>query len=386
MLFRAKRIATVEKGGFIARGLTRAQLSEEILSQWRELEARSLEGNAYLSPHFILPAVRHLNPDADLVFVLVSRSDDPVGELHGLGVFERRYGDRYFPLPYWRAYKSRHSFLTGVLVDARFPDAVLDACFAFLKQERLAIDFSECLAEGKLAEQLHQAAARGGWAWESRHRSQRATLVPALAGEAYIESTLSGKSRKSLRSQLKRLGELGEVDWCLKRGGEAESLQRFLELEHMGWKGEAGTSLLASRADEAFFRAMVAGFSGERRVFFTELKVGGEVIASTVNLISGKRGFAFKIGWNPEYARYSPGVHNELELVRNAAHELPDLESIDSGAGEGSYIERLWSGRCGLDSGTFRRAILPQSLVVGLKLLRRLRDRLRRSWQANHPL
>ncbi|WP_158002493.1 GNAT family N-acetyltransferase [Methyloterricola oryzae] len=361
----------------MARGLSRADISDDILSRWRELEARSLEGNAYLSPHFVMPAARHLNPDADLVFVLVSRSGDSGDELCGLGVFERRHGDRHFPLPYWRAYKSRHSFLTGILVDARFPEAVLDACFAFLKQERLAIDFPECLAEGKLADHLRQAAARGGWLWESRYEINRAFMVPDRCGDSYIDATVSPKSRKRLRSQANRLAQQGEMSWQLSRGEDPDCVERLLELEHMGWKGEEGTSLRAGSGDEAFFRAMVAGFSGERRIFFTELRVGGEVIASTVNLISGKRGFAFKMGWNPAFAPFSPSILNVLELTRQAGTELAELELVDSGAGEGSFVDKLWEGRYTVAAGAFRHASLPGPVLGGIRFLRQLRDRLR---------
>jgi len=377
MLFKAKRIATLEQGGFIVRGLSRAEISEDIQSQWRELEARSLEGNAYLSPHFVMPAARHLNPDTDLVFVLVSRSSDSGDELCGVGVFERRHGDKHFPLPYWRAYKSRHSFLTGILVDARFPEAVLDACFAFLKQERLAIDFPECLAEGKLADHLRRAAARGGWLWESRFRSRRAILFPRECGESYINQAVSSGSRKSLRTKANKLAQRGAVSWRLVRGGDKECVQRFLELEHMGWKGDDGTSLLATADGEAFFRDLAMRFGLDRRIFFAELALEGEVIASTVNFISGNRGFAFKIGWNPKFASFSPGMLVELEMVRNAAGELPELDVIDSCSGEGSYIETLWSDRCAVESGMYRRAFLPRPLLGGLRFLRQVRDRLR---------
>ena len=35
-------------------------LTDEFVARWAQLESRSVEGNAFLSPHFVIPAVEHL--------------------------------------------------------------------------------------------------------------------------------------------------------------------------------------------------------------------------------------------------------------------------------------------------------------------------------------
>ena len=90
---------------------------------------------------------------------------------------------------------------------------------------------------------------------------------------------------------------------------------------------------------------MIAGLAGEGRAFFTELSVAGTVVSSTCNLESGDEGFAFKIGWAPEYAAMSVGTLNEIELMRNAPACLRHLVRLDSGSEPGSYMDDLWKGR-----------------------------------------
>jgi CelD/BcsL family acetyltransferase involved in cellulose biosynthesis len=89
----------------------------------------------------------------------------------------------------------------------------------------------------------------------------------------------------------------------------------------------------------------VENYARNNQVFFCELLLGTTVIASTCNFISGNNGFAFKIGWDPEYWEFSPGIINEMELMRNAGSQLASLETIDSGATEDSFINSYWGNR-----------------------------------------
>ena len=98
---------------------------------WSDLEARALEANAYLSPHFVLPALRHLEPTAPIVIVLVERGHQRAGELMGVGVFRLCPPTPRFPLRHLVAYRSCHSYLSGLLVDHREAAAVVQTFFDF---------------------------------------------------------------------------------------------------------------------------------------------------------------------------------------------------------------------------------------------------------------
>jgi hypothetical protein len=90
-------------------------------------------------------------------------------------------------------------------------------------------------------------------------------------------------------------------------------------------------------------------------------------------LISGGTGFAFKIGWNPSYAKMAPGVLNEVEFIQQAPRLCGSLSYIDSGALEGSFIDQLWARRRILASGVFGTTALGRTVLRGFERMRKLK-------------
>lgn len=345
---------------------------------WSDLERRAVEGNAYLSPHFLIPAAHHLRSGAPLLVVLIETQAAGTHELIGVGVFEHSGPTKRFPLPHLRAFHSRHSFLAGLLLDNSRADEALTALLQFFSRRGSiwhGAEFRVLPGEGPLHELLQQALVRHDALWVEYDREQRAILLPPLAGERYVSEQMPNERRKDLRRRLRRLRELGEVSWRATAGAEVTDahVESFLDLEHRGWKGQDGTSLRSHPADEAFFRQMIAGFRAQGRVIFTELCLAGRPIASTANLISGNAGFAFKLGWDPAHAKMAPGLLNEVELIRHAPRLFPGITHIDSGAAPGSFMEELWVTRRELVSGAFAVTPLGKSALYALRQAARVR-------------
>ncbi|MEW5983876.1 MAG: GNAT family N-acetyltransferase [Acidobacteriota bacterium] len=363
-------------------------VDEETERAWARLERRALEANAYLSPHFILPAVRHLEPAPGPVAVLV---EDGTGDLLGVGVFRQRSSSWRFPLPSLAAYRSRHSYLSGLLVDRDRASPVVAAFFTFFRGSSRwhGVEFTWRTADSPLAGLLEGAAAGHGFPWHEQYRTKRPTFIPAEGGDAYLAGHLARGRHKDLSRRRRRLEERGVVSWRFRAGAELgpECPERLLELEHLGWKGSQGTSLRSRPEDEAFFREVVGRFGREGQAFFAELAVGGEVISSTSNFASGRAGFAFKIGWHPDYKQCSPGLLNEVEFLRRAPELLlcRDLEYIDSGAVGGSYLDTLWTTHRWLTSGVFPTTRLGKQALGLIERARRMKRRFRRPSPEERP-
>ena len=107
-------------------------------------------------------------------------------------------------------------------------------------------------------------------------------------------------------------------------------------------------------------------------------------IASLCNLVSGDVGFGFKIGWNPEFKAYSPGVLNEVEFIRHAPEAFADISYFDSGSSADSYINGLWPTRRPLATATLASAPLARLVTDGAWSARRLKQR----WEGSrlHPM
>ena len=345
-------------------------------SAWADVEQRALEANAYLSPHFIIPALRRLDPELSPLIVLIERTHGSSYELSGVGVFVLRPPNLRFPLPHLSAYRSPHSYLTGLLIDREYAEPAIQAFLDFIEKGGSGwhgVEFTWRSGEGWASPSLETVASERRVIWYEHSRSQRAVLRPAKCGEDAIARQLSGSRLKELRRCKRRLAEQGDVSWKLLSGENVSPLvvDRFLELEHSGWRGKAGTSLISNSAHEVFFREMIDGFRSTEGVFFTELSAGDLVVASTCNLVSGGAGFAFKIGWHPGYAKASPGVLNELELIRHAPQLCGELAFLDSGADDGSFIDKLWEDRRDLVTGVFAASPAGRLAASSMQQLRR---------------
>jgi hypothetical protein len=120
------------------------------------------------------------------------------------------------------------------------------------------------------------------------------------------------------------------------------------------------------------------------------LFLNGEPIALKVNLLSGRGSFGFKIAYDEQYARFSPGVQLELENVR-VFHEETDLDWMDSCAVANHFmINRLWKHRRTIDHVLISTGGWRGNLAVGaLPLVRAIKRTIRRGAAqrptAQHP-
>lgn len=357
-----------------------ADLSPQDLAAWLALEGRAAEPNAFLSPHFILAALRHLDPGQAVRVAWIERRGASGPTLVGIGVLRRVMGSRAFPWPHLTAYLSGHGYVGGLLLDREVVDGAVEALHDDLRRpwhlwQGLELPRTPC--DGPVAQALERAARRRGGAVLKLGRSARAMLGIHDSGEAMLREQL-GKKLNEINRCRRRLDEMGEVTWhCFRRGIPEAAIEAFLQLEHLGWKGEAGTSIRACPRDEAFFREMIAGFDRDGRALFTELRLDGRPIASTCNFVAGTMGFAFKVGWDPALRKLGPGMLNEVEFIRQVRTHCPDLTLFDSGAVADSFISRLWPGRRPMGSLVLPTRPLAALCVNGVERLRQARRRPR---------
>jgi len=355
-------------------------LTDQHIKRWCELEQRSIEQNAYLSPYFILPALKHFPLRGKPIFVFVEKGTNNATELMGVGVFECSPRTIKLPVPHLKIYKCPYAYLTGLLVDKQHFKETTNAFLSFFHDSRVdwcGVEFLNRRKESELASQLDIAASQFEICWIEYESQRRPILLPERTGDVNMKTVLSNKRRKILRQNLRRLSELGKVEWRVVVGQEIEpaSIDTFLELEHMGWKKEKGCSLLSHSNHEAFFREMMNGFAQAGRAFFTELSMNGKIIASTCNLISGCAGFAFKIGWDEAFSKFGLGILNEVEFLKHFPEHFPDIQYVDSGAEEDSFIEKLWTDHISIVSGFYVSNQAMKPLIQGLNFLRKVKRR-----------
>ena len=265
-----------------------------------------------------------------------------------LGLFparteRHRYG---LPWPIVVGWTNPYAPLGVPLVDREAAEPVLGAWLEHIASHRplLLPMFPQA---GELANAFDAALARRGGASVAFAMHERALLAPAGERADYIERALPRKKLKELGRQLRRLGDEDAVAWDMARDPAAISvaLADFLTLEGAGWKGRAGTAAARNPSLRAFLEAAVAALAREGKAEIIRLLLAGRAIAALVVLRSGDTAWCWKIAYDEQHARASPGVQLMLEATKALLAE-PGLTRVDScAAPDHPMIDHIWRER-----------------------------------------
>lgn len=319
-------------------------LDAPFLAEWQALAETASEPNAFQEPWFAAAGLQHLTGDQDIRLVEVR--DDKL-----IGVIPLCVRNDYGRLPaaHVRNWRHHNDFLGTPLICAGREADFWGAVLHHLDRAPWAPGFlhiNGLVERGAVHAGLVEAASELGRPAPIVQRCVRATLASALSPAEYLEKTVRKKKRKELRRLANRLTELGTV--TLRTWTPEDDLAAwcddFLSLERRGWKGRAGSALASHPATEAFFRQILGGAAAAGRLQIRRLDLDGSPIAILVNFLTPPGSFSFKIAYDEDYARSSPGVLLQLENLDILARG--DIEWMDSCAAENHpMIDSLWGER-----------------------------------------
>jgi CelD/BcsL family acetyltransferase involved in cellulose biosynthesis len=127
------------------------------------------------------------------------------------------------------------------------------------------------------------------------------------------------KLRREHETQFRLVAEPAELDRELETG---------LQLEARGWKGEAGTAILASSSTAGFYRSLARTLHSRGQLRLSSLVSDDEVIAFDLALVHGSRYFLVKTAYDERYRSLSPGLVMRLAVIERCfelgleAHEF----------------------------------------------------------------
>jgi CelD/BcsL family acetyltransferase involved in cellulose biosynthesis len=367
--------------GLSVRQLHPREVDAAALVRWKSLAIRSSHQNPFLWPEFVIAGWEHLTP-ADRYRLWIVEDAVSSEWLLACPLHLPRC-TRELPWPHATSFQTIHSFRSGLLLDAERGAEALTAWLGSVESSPEighGIEFQNLRLDSQLSQQLATAAERLGWNWTTRCLRQSPAVFTELVTDEYLDRKLTKSRRKSIRQTRRKLAELGEVSFRLMDSPEElpAALERFLELEADSWKGVAGTALTSNPQEEQFIRDLVDSLARAGAVVISELRAGPWLMATALNLRAGSTLFAFKISWNREFARLSPGVLHEVELLQACRDEVTGLTTLDSCASEDSYLGPLWPERIPIGTALLSRGQVArwslQLLDSGRRLKRMFRD------------
>lgn len=195
------------------------------------------------------------------------------------------------------------------------------------------------------------------------------------------------KLRSTLRRGFKRAEERGILRLVhAPPAGDGRELrdwfEAFCELEHRGWKGVAGTSILSDRGATRFYRSLVDDADLRPYVSLLALMVDGDMMAGDLGLFIDGVFHGLKVAFNEDYRDCSPGhlmqLYEILEFSRLGAVEVDLGGRVEQYKLFWTKEKRAYSSVLILPAGL--RGRLLHALVSGVVL--RGRDYLRSKPQA----
>ena len=348
--------------GFIVRERAVRAVPEELAVEWQDLAEVAAERNCFAEPWFVRAGLRNL---ADAEIRLVEDRED--GLL--IGLLPLCVADHYgrIRVSHVENWQHHHDFLGTPLVRAGAEQAFWRAILKHLDRADWAPAFFHAsgLVEGGPVHRGLEGAARAlGRACPIVHRTVRAELASKLSPTEYYEAQVRKKKRKELKRLQSRLAEMGAVSARALADGEDVGawIDEFLALERAGWKGRSGSALGCAPGTEAFFREALIGAAKAGRLDFLRLDLDGRAIAMLVNFLAPPGSFSFKIAFDEDFARFSPGVLIQLENLQILARG--DIDWMDSCAAEHHpMIDSLWGERRSVVRVTVRLAGLRRGLT-----------------------
>lgn len=357
------------------------------LPAWESLVASAIEPNPFYEPWALLPALRHLGKGQDVRIVLVYASDParPRGPrlLCGLFPLERRGRCKELPLPLLSLWRHEFCSLCTPLLRSGYGAQALSAFLDWLASDPDSpslVELTYTSGDGPFQQLLVDELNRRERLHVVSECFTRAVIRPGADADAYVRGALSGKSRRTLKRLEGRLSRLGRLEYAeLDERGDIDAwVDSFLALEANGWKGRLGSAMTLREETRAFFKAVAVQAFRRGRLMTLSLQLGGRPIAQRCSFVSSPGAFAFKTAYDETYARFSPGVHLEIDNIRRLHHGRRVLWMDSCAPSDHFMVNHLWTERRTIQTVLVATGKWPGDFVVSVLPMRAwLRRKLR---------
>jgi CelD/BcsL family acetyltransferase involved in cellulose biosynthesis len=342
-----------------------AEDARSLLEAWEHLAERPLERNVFAESWMLLPALETLVHDEEARAGIVV--DTSTHEVLGVFPFVRNRRWNRLPITVASGWIHEQSYLGTPLLHPA-PELAKHAIVGFLDAlaaEHL-VEFNDVAGDGEFMHLLMEVIAERKLGWLLTDSVTRPVLRPRDDADSYLAEALDGDARRKLRSKEKGLRAVGPLRTEVAEvSSEVEAwLETFIRLEASGWKGAQGGALAHNPGARRYVEVVVREACRRGRVMALTLRVGDRPVAMKLNLSSGDEWFAYKIAYDPDFARFSPGLQLEVENIRRV-HSLGKVRWMDSCTGPTIRVFRdVWLDRRSIQSLVIATGCEPAALAL----------------------
>jgi len=321
---------------------------QSISAEWHELAARALEPNVFYEPAFALAAAPVFGRDAGALLVWSGAA----GPRKLLGFFParietRRYGIK---LPLLVSWSFPYAPFGVPLIEREAAEPVIAAALAHLAAADnlpglLLLPFIS--ERGPFATALEAITRRAQMPAADFNRHRRALLAPDAERAHYLERALSARRHIELRRISRRLAEAGALMFSVATEPAAvgAAVDDFLAVEAGGWKGRAGTAATDDEALLRFLRTAMDGLAADGKVAVNRILLDGRPLAAAIRLRSSRAAWFWKIAYDENFARFSPGVLITVALTEELLEDGTMAHADSCATADHPMIDHIWRER-----------------------------------------
>ncbi len=314
------------------------------------LAAASSDRNTQFEYVTLAAAMEHLQGDATVGVALLWSEPASDGTRLLIGLLPCQVVRGLYGLPFavWRVWRHIHSFIATPLPRAGYERQAIRSFLSLADRSGAAcVQFPLFEAESAFGMALDDVVTRQRRHCRETDWHERAFLQSDLDEDAYISTYIRKKKRKEFNRLWNRLADFGALEFHVHDGGAdvAAWVAAFLSLEARGWKGRRGTAMMLRANERAYFEAICLGAHKNGELHCAELTLDGAPIAMLASFRSGGGVYTFKIAFDEDHSKYSPGT---LLMLKAAGAFLGDarVEWVDSCAmPDHPMIDHIWAQR-----------------------------------------
>jgi CelD/BcsL family acetyltransferase involved in cellulose biosynthesis len=147
--------------------------------------------------------------------------------------------------------------------------------------------------------------------------------LDGLDWETYYAKRLSSKQRALHRRRIRQLAKLGTIETTVARTDEelAPALEEAFELHSLRWEGRPDRSDFGTETGRQFHREATAALAELEVPRIVTLRLDGRPIAFAYNLALERTMHCYRLAFDPELHRFSPGLVNRYDSLQDAFAE-----------------------------------------------------------------
>jgi CelD/BcsL family acetyltransferase involved in cellulose biosynthesis len=333
---------------------------------WDELVRSMPRPSPYLLHGWISEWWRHYGDGATLAVHVARRGDRLVGALplcrrrrFGLSVTEFLGGSRASLADLMLA--PGENGYTASLLAARAAASSGDFADLFGMPERSRL--AEALPPGSLA---------------LIERLEAPVLDLSAGWDAVYETRLSGKARSERRRRSRRLAAQGAVEVAFAHTGDElrPGLDEAFRLHDLRWRGRRDPCGFGSAVGKSFHRAALLRLAEQNIPRLVTLSLDGRAIAFSLYLQLERTIYGLAMGFDPAFARFSPGSETLYRALEAAAGEGVQRVEFLGAAAEHKlrFTDRLEPIHEGIGlASTLRGRAAVEVFTRGIRFRRRLK-------------